>query len=98
MILTLKDFDRLVDGQMEFKNNNWQQQSDRFDNPPNYNHHFIYWFENMASFVLASKYLDQQNFEYEFNYDLKYDQPILTTDYAGSWIIEAEVTNLDYRY
>lgn len=98
MILTLKDFDRLACGQMEFKNKNWAVQIDRFDELPNFEHEFIYWFENSAALFLATKYLDQENFTYELNYDLKYDQPILTTDYAGSWIIEPGVENLDYRY
>jgi len=86
MILTLKDFDLLVENQMEFKNNDWQVQIDRFDDQPNFEHEFIYWFENSAALVLAIKYLEQKDIEHQVNYDLKYDQPIITTDYAGSWI------------
>jgi hypothetical protein len=35
---------------------------------------------------LAIKYLEQEGFEYQANYDLKFDQPIITTNYAGSWL------------
>ena len=86
MKLTLKDFDLLTENQMEFKGVDWHLQSDRFAELPDFQHEFIYWLENAAALVLATKFLDQEGFEYQTNYDLRFDQPILTTNYAGSWV------------
>jgi hypothetical protein len=40
---------------------------------------------NQAELLLATKYLQQIEFDFHINYDLKFDQAIFTTDFAGSW-------------
>lgn len=86
MKLTAKDFERLTESQMQFKGIDWEVQITRFDDEPNFQHEYIYWVENSAALVLAIKYLEQEGFEYQANYDLKFDQPIITTNYAGLWL------------
>jgi hypothetical protein len=86
MKLTAKDFERLTESQMQFKGIDWEVQITRFGDEPNFQHEYIYWVENSAALVLAIKYLEQEGFEYQANYDLKFDQPIITTNYAGSWL------------
>jgi hypothetical protein len=86
MNLTFADFELLIENQMQFKGNEWELQIYRFGETPNFEHEYIYWVENNASLVLAIKYLQQQGYEYQINYDLRYDQPIFTTNFAGSWV------------
>lgn len=86
MNLTFADFDLLTENQMQFKGVDWQAQIDRFTDMPNFEHEYIYWVENSAALVLAVKYLQQLGFEYQINYDLRFDQPIFTTNFAGSWV------------
>jgi hypothetical protein len=86
MQLTAEDFDMLTEQQMQFKGQDWEIQNARFSTAPNYEHEYIYWVTNQAELVLATKYLQQQGFDYQTNYDLKFDQPFFTTNYAGSWV------------
>jgi len=86
MKLTAKDFELLTENQMQFKGIDWESQIDRFSETPNFEHDFIYWVDNTAALILATKYLEQEGFEYQINYDLRFDQPIFTTPFAGSWV------------
>jgi hypothetical protein len=86
MNLTFIDFEMLTENQMQFKGIDWEAQTDRFDQAPNFEHEYIYWVENSAALVLATKYLQQQGYEFQINYDLRFDQPIFTTNFAGSWV------------
>ena len=86
MNLTFIDFEMLTENQMQFKGIDWEAQIDRFDQAPNFEHEYIYWVENSAALVLATKYLQQQGHDYQINYDLRFDQPIFTTNFAGSWV------------
>jgi hypothetical protein len=85
MNLTLDDFELLTEQQMQFKDQDWEVQNARFAVAPNYEHRFIYWVTNQAELLLATKYLQQIEFDFHINYDLKFDQAIFTTDFAGSW-------------
>jgi hypothetical protein len=85
MKLDKADFDLLTECSMMFKSQDWESQIERFDETPNFNHKFIYWFENSVGVMLATKYLQQEGHEYQVNYDLKFDQPILTTNFEGVW-------------
>lgn len=84
--LSKLNFEQLTESQMQFKGIDWEVQITRFDQEPNFTHEYIYWLENSASLVLATQFLEQEGFEYQANYDLKFDQPIITTNYAGSWV------------
>ncbi len=39
-----------------------------------------------TALVDNTKYLQQQGYEFQINYDLRFDQPIFTTNFAGSWV------------
>ncbi len=64
MNLTFIDFEMLTENQMQFKGIDWEAQADRFDQAPNFEHEYIYWVENSAALVLATKYLQQQGYEF----------------------------------
>ena len=68
MNLTFLDFDLLTENQMQFKGIDWEAQLDRFDQTPNFEHEYIYWVENSAALVLATKYLQQQGYEFQINF------------------------------
>jgi len=51
----------------------------------NYEHKFIYWVENYASYVLASFYLADVGHDCLVSYDEGAEMFCFTTDYAGTW-------------
>jgi len=83
--LTALDFERLTESQMKFAGSKWEQQSYRFDQEMNYEHKFIYWVENYASYVLASFYLADVGHDSLVSYDDGAEMFCFTTDYSGTW-------------
>ncbi len=79
------DFERLTESQMEFKNQAWEVQFNRFDQDMNYDHEFIFWTESYAALVLATHFLDQVGHNYVIAYDSAVEMYCFTTDYASSW-------------
>lgn len=83
--LTSLDFERLTESQMKFAGMGWEEQQYRFDQEMNWEHKFIYWVENYASYVLATHYLSEIGHESVISYDEGSDMYCFTTDYASVW-------------
>ena len=83
--LNARHFDGLTESQMEFKGANWEVQEDRFDQPMNFNHQYIYWVESYAALVLATNYLEVEGYSFVYAYDDAVEMYCFTTDYPSNW-------------
>ena len=88
MKVTAKDFERLTTCQMEFAGNDgWIEQTNRFDEDINWAHKFIYWVDTYVSALVAVQFLVSEKQDYSIAYDEATQDWVITTDYAGSWMI-----------
>ena len=56
--LKAADFEQLWNNSMEWVNQDWQKQEDRFDPSPLFSWKYAYWFDNYASLKMAEAYLN----------------------------------------
>ena len=56
--LKAADFEQLWTNSMEWVNQDWQKQVDRFDPSPLFSWKYAYWFDNYASLKMAEAYLN----------------------------------------
>lgn len=88
MKVTAKDFERLTSCQMEFAGNDgWIEQTNRFDEDINWAHKFIYWVDTYVSALVAVQFLVSEKQDYSIAYDEATQDWVITTDYAGSWMV-----------
>lgn len=83
-----EDFENLTETSMQFKGVGWEKQEDRFNGNVNYDHAYIYWFENYASLILGRRILQDLGEPYEVLFDDACAQYAVTTDFATlSWLM-----------
>jgi hypothetical protein len=88
MKITALDFERLTTCQMEFAGNDgWVEQTNRFDDDINWSHKFIYWVDTYVSALVAVQYLADAKQDYSISYDGATADWVITTNYAGSWMV-----------
>jgi hypothetical protein len=84
------DFERLHETSMEWTQETWLDQTNeqRFtDGKIDFDHRYIYWFENYASLIAARNILDTLGEDYSEIYDTSLDQWCLTSTYQDlSWL------------
>ena len=89
--ITGQDFDYLIQTQMRWAGNNWQQQKDRFETVTpgtsvDFKWHFAYWLNTYADYLLAAAYLASINYPHQALFDTADSDVVILTDYPAKWM------------
>lgn len=83
------DFERLHETSMEWTQDTWAKQASegRFTGRVDFDHKYIYWFENYVSFMAARNVLEMMDEVYSELYDTATEQWCLTSTYQDlAWL------------
>ena len=77
------DFEHLWINSMEWSNNDWQKQSDRFEPKPLFTWAYAYWFDNYAALKLAEGFIAGLGKNYAIHSDENTGDWVMLTSYAS---------------
>jgi len=81
--LKAADFEQLWINSMEWMNQDWEKQADRFDPKPFYSWKYAYWFDNYAALKMAQGFINAVGSNYAIHSDEATGDWVMLTNYAS---------------
>ena len=77
------DFEQLWTNSMEWMNQDWEQQADRFDPKPFYSWKYAYWFDSYAALKMAQAFINAVGSNHAIHSDEATGDWVMLTNYAS---------------
>jgi len=89
--LTAADFERLWITAMQWMNNDWEKQSDRFEPMPLFSWQYAYWFDSYAALKLAEGFISTLGKNHAIHSDEGTGDWVMLTNYASPCYISKKL-------
>ena len=91
--LKAADFEQLWINSMEWQNNDWQKQADRFEPNPLFTWQYAYWFDNYAALKMAEGFISGLGKNYALHSDEGTGDWVMLTNYASPCHLRKTLVN-----
>ena len=91
--LKAADFEQLWINSMEWLNQDWQKQADRFDPSPLFSWKYAYWFDNYAALKMAEGFISSLGKNYAIHSDEGTGDWVMLTNYASPCHLRKTLVN-----
>jgi hypothetical protein len=87
------DFEQLWSNSMEWMNQDWEKQADRFDPSPFFSWQYAYWFDNYSALKLAEAFVNALGKNYAIHSDEGTGDWVMLTNYASPCHLRKKLVN-----
>jgi hypothetical protein len=91
--LKAADFEQLWINSMEWQNNDWQKQADRFEPNPLFTWQYAYWFDNYTALKMAEGFIAGLGKNYALHSDEGTGDWVMLTNYASPCHLRKTLVN-----
>ena len=87
------DFEQLLINSMQWMNQDWESQEDRFDTKPLFSWQYAYWFDDYASLKIAEGFIAGLGKNYAIHSDESTGDWLMLTNYASPCHLRKTLVN-----